>query len=734
MAANLDILINATDHASGVFRRIDDSASGLSRTMGTALKGAAIAGAAGIGIATVAGVNFIKAAAEEEAGIRRLAAAVDAAGGSWAAQGQAIEGVIQQRQKLAFSDDELRSSLALLTAITGDSDEALRRQAVAMDFARGANIDLGTASKLLGKVTDETVNVLGRYGIRVKDGADATDVLALVQQKFAGQSSAFAESTAGKWARFNNQVSNIKETIGGALLPVVTVLADRLATFLERHEQDIQGIVQGWSRFASSQVLPAIGDAIGKIAGAVGPIVTKLVQLVRAFAQNEMAVKGAAAAVVAFVAALAAFQIGSFVTGIASAVAGLIAHTAATTGATGATALFTAALTAAKAALVTTGIGALVLGIVVALVVFEKKTQFFSKQLLPALSKAFGEVADVAGPVLGDALTTLRQGWDNLRPAVEAVASFIDTNLKPSFDAVGGFLREHPALIAVLAGAIVLLVAPWLAVVAAVVLVLAKWDEIKAMLTVTIPQAIDAMIRKVEGVPVIGEIFRATLDYIQLIVATAFGAIRDRVEFMLNSIRAIIEIVTALIRGDWAAAWDGIKNLLSGFLELMRADAERVFGLIRGIVSIFVTAVSGTLRDLVGVVISLFSPIGDIIAFPFRQARNAVQWLIDKIRELINLIPDIPSMPDLSPGVNFPDISPFAKGVRNFRGGLALVGEEGPELVQMPHGTNVFTAAQTRGLIGAVVTNHFHYSPTLSTASSAEQRRLELWVKSLLRR
>ena len=40
---------------------------------------------------------------------------------------------------------------------------------------------------------------------------------------------------------------------------------------------------------------------------------------------------------------------------------------------------------------------------------------------------------------------------------------------------------------------------------------------------------------------------------------------------------------------------------------------------------------------------------------------------------------------------------PFAKGVRNFRGGRALVGEEGPELVDLPRGSNVTPNNQMGG-------------------------------------
>jgi len=226
------------------FKSAQDQTARLGGSMGTILKAGAVAAAAGIGIAVAAGMTFLKAAAEEQASIARLAAAVTAAGVSWEEHGAAIQAVITEREKLAFSDDELRSSLSILTAITGNVTEALDRQTIAMDFARGANIDLETASKLLAKVTNENVNVLGRYGIRVKEGADATEVLGLVQQKFSGQSAAYAETAAGKWELMTNQIENVKEALGTALLPVATRVFGAIGEFLTDHLDDIERFSQ----------------------------------------------------------------------------------------------------------------------------------------------------------------------------------------------------------------------------------------------------------------------------------------------------------------------------------------------------------------------------------------------------------------------------------------------------------------------------------------------------------
>src|SRR3972149_2194283 len=273
MAVNLELLIKARDEASRTLAGLSGKVSGLGNAFDTVLKVGVLGAAAGIGAAVVAGISFTKMAAEEEAGIKRLAAAVDANGGSWAKSGVKIEAAIKQRQKLAFADDELGSSLALLTAITGDVDEALSRQTIAMDFARGANIDLNTASKLLGKVTDENVNVLGRYGIRVAKGASSMELLRKVQQKFAGQSKAFADTTVGRWQRFNIALDNVKETIGNALPPVASRLSDIMSRFLEDHEEQIGRVVQTWVDFAGAQVFPRIGQAVGELGQIVGRFV-----------------------------------------------------------------------------------------------------------------------------------------------------------------------------------------------------------------------------------------------------------------------------------------------------------------------------------------------------------------------------------------------------------------------------------------------------------------------------
>lgn len=223
--AELVIALLAKDAASSVLGGIGSKLDSLGKA-GDVAKFALAGLGAGLGLAVGAGLSFAKAAADEEQGVMRLHQAIRNLGEGYLDATDTIENNIAAMERTtAFSDGEMRDSLSLLVGMTGDLDESMSRLPIAMDLARGAGIDLGTATKLLGKLTDDNVGVLKKYGVVVKDGADATDVLAAVQAKFGGQAQAFASSATGKWQIFNNQVDNLKENIGGALLPVFSGLA-----------------------------------------------------------------------------------------------------------------------------------------------------------------------------------------------------------------------------------------------------------------------------------------------------------------------------------------------------------------------------------------------------------------------------------------------------------------------------------------------------------------------------
>ena len=167
------------DGASKGMRELNKTARSLEKTAGTlnapfaaAAKGFAIAGAAAV---AVGGAMFAaaKAAAEEDASIARLNAAISANTKITDEQAKQMDAAIESRQNLAFSDDALRDSLSRLVPRTKDVTKALELQSIAMDFARLRGVDLSTASDLVGKVFNGNVSILSRYGFTVEEACRA---------------------------------------------------------------------------------------------------------------------------------------------------------------------------------------------------------------------------------------------------------------------------------------------------------------------------------------------------------------------------------------------------------------------------------------------------------------------------------------------------------------------------------------------------------------------------------
>lgn len=235
----LQFAIRAVNEASKALKDVEGDVGKLGAAAeGAEKKGSAFGKALG-GIGTVAGGivasqalgkigGYLKGAVEgaiaDEAATKRLEQALRNAGGAFDEHLEKINARITAGQKLAYGDDAVRDSFQALLAATGDVDEALKRQGVAMDLARGAGISLEQASRMVGKVNEENVDVFRRMGIVIQDGATEAEALAAVQAKFAGQADAYAQSTAGQFEQAKIRLGEVQESIGAKLLPVVTQL------------------------------------------------------------------------------------------------------------------------------------------------------------------------------------------------------------------------------------------------------------------------------------------------------------------------------------------------------------------------------------------------------------------------------------------------------------------------------------------------------------------------------
>lgn len=204
----------------------------------------AIAGiAAGITAATIAA---IKSAVEDEASTSRLVAALTARKMATDENLASVQKLIIAGQNLAFTDDEVRSSIEVATRFTKNFSKAQQIASIAQEVARATGQDLATATLNVGKAYKGAGGrLLSTLGI-TKKGIKGQEALRAILDKTSGSASAYAKTTEGSFGIVQTKIQEIKESLGSAFLSPLA----RIFTALQPHLDD-------FAKWVNNQ-LPAI--------------------------------------------------------------------------------------------------------------------------------------------------------------------------------------------------------------------------------------------------------------------------------------------------------------------------------------------------------------------------------------------------------------------------------------------------------------------------------------------
>ena len=144
----------AADGAGAAFEDSGQKGGGMLSKIGGGL-GGLVSLVNPIGLATTAVttlgpalLNAGKAASDENAEIAQLTNTLKNNVPGWDGNTAAIDAAVAAGQAKAFVDSDLRASLGLLATDTGDVNEAIRLQGIAMDLAASKGISLEQATKL----------------------------------------------------------------------------------------------------------------------------------------------------------------------------------------------------------------------------------------------------------------------------------------------------------------------------------------------------------------------------------------------------------------------------------------------------------------------------------------------------------------------------------------------------------------------------------------------------------
>src|SRR5688572_1252 len=160
--------------------------------------------------------DSLKEAEEASRVWTNLEGAVENAGVSFDKVRPRIEAAAKAAQTTTrFGDDEYASALADVISITNDYTRSLQAMDVVLDLAARKKIDLSTAATLVGKAIIGETGTLARYGIVVREGADAVQMMG---ERFRGAAEQDGASLSGRLAQLRNQWGEIKQAVGEAVL------------------------------------------------------------------------------------------------------------------------------------------------------------------------------------------------------------------------------------------------------------------------------------------------------------------------------------------------------------------------------------------------------------------------------------------------------------------------------------------------------------------------------------
>jgi hypothetical protein len=185
--------------------------------------------------ATKFGIEAVQAAAADQQAQLKLAKTLENVVG---ATDQAIaateEFITAQQFATGVSDTQLRPALETLVRATGDVTKAQNLLKLGLDVSAGSGRDLESISLALAKAQGGQFTALQRLGIvipeTIKKSKDFTKVQEYLNELFGGQAAVAADTYAGKMKILRERLGEAQETMGSALLPVLTKFADFVIT------------------------------------------------------------------------------------------------------------------------------------------------------------------------------------------------------------------------------------------------------------------------------------------------------------------------------------------------------------------------------------------------------------------------------------------------------------------------------------------------------------------------
>lgn len=301
--------------------------------------------------------------------------------------------------------------------------------------------------------------------------------------------------------------------------------------------------------------------------------------------------------------------------------------------------------------------------------------KFFGSTFISVVKTGVGGVLDIIEGVLNAIMGAIKvfKGlftgdwsllWEGVKQVVGGAVQAIIGAITAFF---AGMLSKFSTVRTLLLTAVVAL---WtgvkIAFSAAITFVRVLWDGFWNGLSTIVTTVFAAISAIISGAwSVITTIFTGAVNVVRSVVGSAWNWLRSTTSSALGAVVGVVVSVASRIGGAFKAVWDGVQK--------------------------WVGKAWGYIQDIPGKIKGAFSNIWHGIGNGLKDAINNILHLPLKIPKV--------SIPGVGSVGGQTLLNRLATGAVSAPGGMALVGERGPELVDMPRGSRVYPAHTTERIL-----------------------------------
>lgn len=276
------------------------------------------------------------------------------------------------------------------------------------------------------------------------------------------------------------------------------------------------------------------------------------------------------------------------------------------------------------------------------------------------------------------------------------------------------------AALAVATSPITLIVLAVAALIAIIVLLVMNWDKVVSFITTTWTKFM-AWLKP--GLDAVGSWWSGLWTGIYNFGVRIVTTVTEWIISKIQSFRTRLVNIGSAITSWWSGLWNGAYSIGRRIVDLIVGGITNSLNGIVGAARSVKDGAIGALGSLVGWVAGLPGRIGGAVSGMWNGITSGFKGALNGVISAWNgfslSVPGIEVFGHKVGGftLNTPNLPYFEKGTNYFGGGPALVGENGPEIVNLPAGSSVTPNGPTeRALGGGTVTHVTNNTITINEA------------------